>query len=692
VVLCGTWDHAFWRGTTPDSSSLIEIKLPPTNQENPATLLEGCNLAILKQPFGKNYQLEYELLRYLSTDPVIQNEYIPSHARLSVLNSVQDSISRPEYYAWLNQPDLARPFPNSKEMVTIINALTLKYRLASILLNVKGAPELSDDVWAVIESAIDATADDLNRQIIPKTIYYAFYTKINILVILLLLCFIGMVALRLAKRMNVLREEKNRLESELVRKLQAIQQDKGELEQQQQTTTARLREEQATIKSLSVKLKQISEEYDRLRTDANLERIERYSSQLLALTLKIKTLESELEKTNARIREKEEVVSELENEIEGLKKPEIYIDFQKMIIQYKDGSEFALSSAAKQYKNDVFRYLEFIARHQLKRIHLVTFGCLDIPFFRKAVENDSVREYNYGGKFAKVKSGINRTFKININKDFIIHDDLKIYVYYKNPASLYQIDSKENEIHIPFTTLTADDRPQVATFSAYDDFDYYALDETIVVHSNIEESIQCLAKARHIENVEDKTALFEEALFLDPQNVPCLLELLRIKPFEYLEKAALAEKELTEKVETLEAFLKPNLLYHKKITNMARIKQDYKEFMSWSYVNEEKSDELEKVGAAAFQRILEYERARLNGWLMDYTEQRNRLRTFSKNMDLIRDTARFFQNRFDRTILHDRIVDYASTMDLFSERNSAGEPGAFRKGFMKFLNDSLRIL
>jgi hypothetical protein len=61
-------------------------------------------------------------------------------------------------------------------------------------------------------------------------------------------------------------------------------------------------------------------------------------------------------------------------------------------------------------------------------------------------------------------------------------------------------------------------------------------------------------------------------------------------------------------------------------------------------------------------------------------------------MDLIRDTARFFQNRFDRTILHDRIVDYASTMDLFSERNSAGEPGAFRKGFMKFLNDSLRIL
>jgi ABC-type glycerol-3-phosphate transport system substrate-binding protein len=685
VVLCGTWDYAYWRGTNPDSSSLIAIKLPPSDRENPATLLEGCNLVILKKAGAVDYRLEYELLRYLSTDPVIQNEYIPSNARLSVFNSAKDSISRPEYYAWLNEPGLTRPFPNNKEMTAIINALTQKYRLASILLNVKGAPELSDEFWGVIKNAVGATAGDLNRQIIPKTIYYAFYSKINILVILLLLCIIGIAGLRLTKRMNVLRKEKDRIESELAQRLQMIQQDKGELEQQQQETVEKLRENQDTIKSLSNKLKQTGEEYDRLRTHSNLEQIEQVSSQLLTLTSKIKTLESELERTNESIREKEEVVSELENEIESLKTPEIYIDFQKMTIRHGNGSEFTLSSAAKQYKHDVFRYLEFIARHQLKRIHLLTFGCLDLPFFRKALADGKVREYNYGGKFAKVKSGINRSFKINIKRDFIIHDDLNIYVYYKPPKSIYQVCSKENEIHLALAPLTSKDRPQVATFSAYDDFDYYALDPTILVRSSIEESRQCFEKARKVENNEEKRDLLEEALFLDPQNIPCLIELLRIRPFEYMEKAARTEKELTEKVETLEVFMNLNLFYDKKFTSMARIKENYKELMSWSYVNREKSDELESVGIAAFQKILEYERTLFDGWLMEYANQRNRLRAFSRSLDHLKNTARFFHKCFDRTILHGLIVEYAGKMDLFSERSPVDEPDAFRAGFIKFL-------
>lgn len=685
VVLCGTWDYAYWRGTNPDSSSLIAIKLPPSDRENPATLLEGCNLVILKQAGAADYKLEYELLRYLSADPVIQNEYIPSNARLSVFNSAKDSISRPEYYAWLNKPGLTRPFPNNKEMTAIINALTQKYRLASILLNVKGAPELSDEFWGVIKNAIGATAGDLNKQIIPKTIYYAFYSKINILVILLLLCIIGIVGQRLIKRMNVLREEKDRIESELAQRLRMIQQDKGELERQQRETVEKLRENQDTIKSLSIKLKRTGEEYDRLRTHSSLEQIEQVSSQLLTLTSKIKTLESELERTNESIREKEEVVSELENEIESLKTPEIYIDFQKMTIRHADGTEFTLSSAAKQYKRDVFRYLEFIARHRLKRIHLLTFGSLDLPFFRKALADGKVREYKSGGKFAKVKSGINRSFKINIKRDFMIHDNLNIYVYYKPSGSIYQVCSKEKEMNIVLAPLKPNDRPQVGTFSAYEDFDYYALDPTILVRSSIEESRQCFEKARNIENVEEKMDLLEEALFLDPQNIPCLLELLRIKPFEYMEKAAWTEKELTEKAETLEAFLNLNLFYDKKFTNMTRIKDNYKELMSWSYVNREKSDELENVGIAAFQKILEYERTLFSGWLMEYAKQRNRLRTFSRTLDHLKDTARFFHKCFDRTILHGLIVEYAGKLDLFSERSPVDESDAFRAGFIKFL-------
>jgi maltose-binding protein MalE len=687
VVLCGTWDLAYWRGTKPDSSSLIEIRLPPANSPNPATLLEGCNLVILKRPGAGDVRLEVELLKYLSTDPIIQTEYIPSGARLSVLKTAQarDSISRPEYYAWLNQPGLVRPFPNSREMAVIFNALTHKYRLASILQNIKNAPALSENVWEVAEDAINATADNLNRQIIPSAIYYAFYTKINILVILLLLCAVAFAALRLTKRMKRLSEEKDRIESDLMMKLRVIQNEKQELEHRQKEAIEELYQNQGKIKMLTTRLSLLSDGQADPNAQAHLQTIEQVSTQILSLTSKSKTLQAELDRTSEKILTNEQVVSKLENELGNLKNPEITIDFHRKSIRKKDGTEFVLSNAAKQYKMDFFRYLEFIVRHRLNRMHLLVFGYLDMEIFSKSLLNRTVREYNYKGKFGKVKSGINRTFKNNIGKDLIIHDDLKVYVYFADPETIYQIGSKEKEIDLQFIPLTSRDRPQVIALSAYENLDYYAFDTSIRVWSNIQESISRFEEALALPDGEEKGNALEEALRLDPRNYTCLFALLQAKPFDFFEEAGQAERDLLECVRDLETLLGLDLEYEKKITNLPRIKEEYKEVYSWSYVDQKKSDEIEKVGLSAFRAIIGHERKFLESLLAVFRERKNRLHLFQLNVVHLQNTARLFRNYLDAERLRERIIGFAGTIDLFSEPTPAAHAHPLLPGFIAFL-------
>jgi maltose-binding protein MalE len=685
AVLCGTWDLAFWRSTTPDSSSLIEIRLPPTSHQNPATLLEGCSLVILKRPGVADYRLRVELLRYLSTDPLIQREYIPSCSRLSVLKSAADTLSRPEYYVWLNQSGLARPFPNGREMALIFNALTHKYRLASILQNIRNAPSLSENVQAVADDAIRATADNLNRQIIPAPIYYAFYTKINILVILFLLGGVAFSALRLTRRLKRLSEEKERMESDLSRKLQAIQQDKLDLEQRQRETIQELQENRTEIRTLSAQLSLIGGKDDDPNLRADWHTIEQVSTQILSLTSKSRTLQAELDRTSEKIMTSEQEVSQLENELGNLKNPEVFVDFQKKAVFRKDGSEFVLSNAARQYKMDFFRYLEFAVRHRMTRMHLLVFGYLDMEIFRKALLNRTVREYNYKGKFGKVKSGINRTFRNNVGRDLIVHDDLKVYVYYKNPGTIYQIAAKDREIDIPLIPLTSRDRPQVVAFSAYENLDYYAFDPSIRLNSNIQESKSRFDEALKIPDPSERSAALEDALLMDPRNYPCLFALLEAKPFDFLKEAEQAEKDLEECAGGLETFLSLDLEYGKKISNLSRIKEDYRDVYSWSRVEKNKSDEIEKLGLSVFREIVRHERTFLESLLAGCRERANRLHFFTRNMVLLQDVARRFRGIMDPGRLQSRIQEYARNEDLFAALGQAGHANPFAKGFVAFL-------
>jgi maltose-binding protein MalE len=662
VVMSGSWEHAYWQNTSPDSSIFIDIKLPPAGPLGSSTLLWGCNLVLLKHPQKDNYDLEYELINYLSTNPNVQFNYIPSNTRLSVLKSAQDRISPSDYYSWLSDPQIAKSYPNSKEMYSLSNSLTHKFRLVSILQNVRGAPELSPEVWTVLENTIRATADDLNRVIIPKPIYFIFYSKINILVILVLLGSLGFLLVRLGNKLRHTVIEKGEIEADLTERLTAVNQEKEELENQRTVRIQKLEENEATISTLLAKLETTRSEFESLKSQANLDKIEQYSALIQDLTQKNKSMRIELEETTRQIKKSESVLSQLEGELEDLTKPEIYFDFRDKTIRKKDGAEFILSSAARQYKNDVFKYLEFIVRHRLERIHLLFFGFLDLPFFQKAIEEQKVREFNYSGKFAKVKSGINRTFKNNIGRDFVIQDDGDIFVYYKDRDSIFRIESRDKKITIDIQKITTHDRPQVLTLPAYHAFDYYIIDKSILNQSNIQESANQFQEALAREG-DEKVELLGDALEQDPQNYDALVLLLKFRPFEYQTRASYAYEDIREKVEQLKRFLETDLVYEKKVSNFSKVKEDYKEMYSWNYLERGKSTEFEKVCAAAFKHILEFERQHLKVLLERYQAQEKKIKYFIDNMKNLKDMGTFFLGYLDKTLIQEKTPKFMQNWD-----------------------------
>ena len=96
--------------------------------------------------------------------------------------------------------------------------------------------------------------------------------------------------------------------------------------------------------------------------------------------------------------------------------------------------------------------------------------------------------------------------------------------------------------------------PEFAAFSAYHDFDFYALHEAIQLHSNIQES-----EARYREYctapAELKQQVLEEALQLDGANVEVLLELLKLDPLKYYEEALTIMPEDSEYLPELHFYL-----------------------------------------------------------------------------------------------------------------------------------------
>jgi maltose-binding protein MalE len=685
VVLCGTWENMYWKNTKPDSAAVIEIRLPPRGPEGSATLQWGCNLIILKKRGEQNYDLEFELIRYLSTAPEVQHRYIPMNSRLSVLKTVQDSVSNPDYYRWLNDEHIARTYPNNKEMFKLIDALTQKYHLASILQAVMGAPELSPEIWKVIESGIKTTAYELNKQVIPKPIFYLFYTKINILFITVLFSIFILFFIQIVKRVR--RSEDEKIVA-LTEQLKRVSEEKLVLQAEEDRDRKKLKENQELMDLLSKKLEQVSREFEQLKTNATLDKIEQYTIQIRELTLKNQVLQSELENTIHKITDNDAVIGQLEKELDEFKHPEIIIDFENKIIRKKDGNEFNLSSAANQYKNDVFRYLEYIVRYQKNRIHLLEFALNDSKFFLKALQNDRVREYNYKGKFAKVRSGINRTFKDNIGRDLIIQDKSKIYVYCKKPKRILQISTKEKDLELSFAENHQLVNSEVFTYFGYDAFDYYQINPHVIMHSNIRESADCYEAALKIQDIHKRKAKLEEAFDLDNKNYAALQLILDSLAFKDIEIIQTALLNLQNEISTIENFLNHDINYRKNITNIRKTKQEYKDLYSWKYVNSLKSKEITVIGDIAVGEIIKYETEKISDQLNKLIRARTEIENYFKQFEKLNRLRQYFEKHINKAFLKELMLDYIgqeNTKSLFTNTESDLSEIEIKKSFIRHL-------
>jgi maltose-binding protein MalE len=685
VVLSGTWENMYWKYTKPDSSAYIEIRLPPRGPEGPATLQWGCNLIIFKKRGEQNYNLEFELIRYLSTAPEVQHRYIPMNSRLSVLKTVEDSLSNPNYYVWLNNERIARTYPNNKEMFKLIDELTQKYHMASILQVVKGAPELSPDVWKVIESGIRTTAYELNKQVIPKPIFYLFYTKINILFITVLFSIFILFFIQIVKCVRHSEDEKI---VALTEQLKRVSEEKLVLQAEEDRDRKRLKENEELMDSLCKKLEQVSREFEQLKSNATLDKIEQYTIQIREMTLKNQVLQSELENTIHKITDNDAVIRQLEKELDEFKHPEIIIDFENKIIRRKDGNEFNLSSAANQYKNDVFRYLEYIVRYQKKRIHLLEFGLNDSKFFLKALQSGKVREYNYKGKFAKVRSGINRTFKDNIGRDLIVQDKSKIYIYWKRPNRVMQISTKEKDLEISLAETHQLVNSEVFTYFGYDAFDYYQINPHVIIHSNIKESADAYKTAIKIQDSDKRKAKLEEAFDKDNKNYAALQLILDSLAFKDVEIIQDALASLQNEISIVENFLNHDLNYHKDLTNIRKTKQEYKDLYSWKYVNSLKTREIAIIGDIAVGEIIKYETQKIADQLNKLMRARTEIENYFKRFEKLNRLKQYFEKYINRTFLRELMLDYIGQekiKSLFAGPESDLSEAEIKKSFIRHL-------
>ena len=502
----------------------------------------------------------------------------------------------------------------------------------------------------------------------------------------MVLMFFCILFIKIKNNYRKLHREKERSESGLQAELRSVQNEKNALERELEKTRSELSQNTKIIEILSTKLKAVTEEFDVLKSEYDLNKIEELYAEIRDLTDRNEALESSLENTHEKIRENTKILGSLKNEVDTLKHPEIYIDFENKIIRNKNGSEFVLSSAAKQYKNDVFRYLEYIVRNRKIRIHLLEFGLNDPKFFLESVKQDKVREYNYKGKFAKVKSGINRTFRENAGKDLILHDNEKIYAYCTFPDTVLRIASKEKDIDIIISEINRSNMPEIMTFFGYETFDYYRINPEITIKSNIQDSTERCQAAVQIEDPAARGEKLVEALMLDHRNYSALERLLNHPSFQYSETIQRVHEKLRGDVESLTIFLKQNPVYRRRITNLQKIKREYREIYSWKYVNAAKSVKFKNLGEIAFRHILVYELKKIVKILEDYKTIYGLTENYFHQFGRLKSLFQYFEVVINRDVLSETLMDYLDQKESVNfDGNLEKRGNEIRIDFLKFL-------
>jgi hypothetical protein len=518
----------------------------------------------------------------------------------------------------------------------------------------------------------------------------AFYLVLISIIFLIISSLAWLFFFKNKSSLKKLQSEKEKLEKELSQKVKSLTEEKRALEIEHEKANTHLFENKRVIETLSQKLRHVTNQYDELKNEFDLNKVQELYTEIKELISRNKSLENLLEDTYNKIYEKDKILGTLESEINSMKHPEVVIDFQKKTITNKDGSEFSLSSAAQQYKNDVFRYLEYIVRNGKSRIHMIEFGLNDPKFFIEAVEHDTVREYNYEGKFAKVKSGINRTFRDNTGKELILHDHDKIYAYCVLPESVLRITSKDKDVEIILSEINRTKMPEVLTFFGYETFDFYKANSEIIIKSNIQDSTEHFQKAFATNDPTEKLSHLETALSLDDRNYEALSYLLDCPECHrvgQVECVQIMRANLAKDIENLQNFLSSKIIYQKKITNMNRIKQEYKEIYSWKFVDSAKSDRFRKLGEKAFEIVLEWEIERMKKRLDSYLCIMEKIVKYFENLKKLESIHHYMRPLIDERVLAKVIVDFAEQQEgaRFLMPDQTVNELEFKKGLINYL-------
>lgn len=475
------------------------------------------------------------------------------------------------------------------------------------------------------------------------------------------------------KYLEQINSEKEEFKSQLLLRVQKVSEERDEIQKIHDHTKAELARNQNTIENLNQQLIQVSDNFEHLKDGYDQGKINALSSQINELTARNKALETLLNNVYNKVRERNKLVHNLSDEIKAIRYPEIYIDFQNKIIKRKDNTEFILSSTAQQYKNDVFRYMEYVIRKGVNRVHLLEFGLNDPKFYIDAVRQAKVREFNYQGKFAKVKSGINKTFMENIKKEFILTDEEKIFAYCSLPDTVMRITSKERDIDITLSPINRNKMPEILTFFGYKTFDYYRVNSEIIIKSNIQESKEFAALAQQIGEKTGKMNKLEEALYLDNKNYQALSHLVDCHPFNNLELVQAVTQNLDSDIRSLEEFLSQPVAYQKRITNTARIKQEYREIYSWRYVNAAKGEKLIHLGELAFDEVIKYEINKLEGYLESLQRIRSKVTAYFDSYRKLKEVIQFLAIVFKKPILSEIALEFIAQSDAIKLLDTSGD-------------------
>jgi hypothetical protein len=165
-----------------------------------------------------------------------------------------------------------------------------------------------------------------------------------------------------------------------------------------------------------------------------------------------------------------------------------------------------------------------------------------------------------------------------------------------------------------------------------------------------------------------------------------LERLLNHPSFQYSETIQRVQEKLKGDVESLTHFLKQNPVYHKRITNLQKIKQEYREIYSWKYVNAAKSQRFKNLGEIAFHHILAHELIKLGKMLDGYKTIYALMENYFHQFDHLKSLFQYFEGVINRDVLSETLLDFLDQKESVNLGGNLETRGnEIRIDFLKFL-------